>query len=402
MKVLLVHNFYGSSAPSGENTVFHAEAELLLRNGHEVIEFTRQSDDIRGRGFVGAVQGGLSAPWNLFAERKLRRLLERQRPQVMHAHNTFPLLSPAVFHAAGGLETATVLTLHNYRTFCAAGTPVRDGIACTECLDRRSILPAIRYGCYRGSRMATVPMAAMIGIHRAIGTWQRRLDAFIALTEFQRDRLVSAGLPQEAVYIKPHFYPNPPVPEPWDTREDKVIYIGRLAAYKGVHILIEAWKIWGNTAPMLEIVGDGPEKKALERMAERCGGRISFTGQLSFSETQRRLARARLLILPSVCFEGFPMAIREAFALGVPTAASRIGSIPCIVAEGKTGVLFSPADAFDLFHKARLLWSSPERLRAIGASAREEFEKKYTDSANFDALMTIYESAMERRLRRAS
>ena len=162
MKILLVHNFYGSGAPSGENTVYLAERKLLCRSGHRVVEFTRHSDEIRGRGAAGVIAGGFSAPWNPFTGLRLADTLKREQPDVMHVHNTFPLISPSLFHAARAFPVATVLTLHNYRLFCAAGIPERFGVPCTDCLERRSVLPALRHGCYRGSRLATLPMAAMI------------------------------------------------------------------------------------------------------------------------------------------------------------------------------------------------------------------------------------------------
>ncbi len=189
MKILLVHNFYGSSAPSGENTAYLAERELLKKYGHEVIEFTRHSDDIRNRAFWGTLIGAFSTPWNPFCMRSIRRLLERERPDIMHAHNTFPLLSPSVFRAARGLSTATVLTLHNYRIFCAAGIPMRNSITCIECIEKDSVVPAMLYGCYRNSRLASIPMAAMISLHKRLGTWKRDVDAFVALTEFQRKKM---------------------------------------------------------------------------------------------------------------------------------------------------------------------------------------------------------------------
>ena len=403
MKILLVHNFYGSAAPSGENTVYLAERELLRSRGHEVLEFTRNSDEIRARGALGIVQGALATPWNPFSAARLRRVLERERPDIMHVHNTFPLLSPAVFHATGGLPTAAVLTLHNYRTFCAAGIPERGGVPCTECLDLKSVMPAIRFGCYRNSRLATLPMAAMIALHRSLGTWTRQVDAFIALTGFQKDRLAAAGLPPERIHIKPHFYAEPPEPLPWLKREDRVVYIGRLGDYKGVHILLEAWRQWGEQAPALDIIGEGPERAKLQQMTRGVwpDERVTFHGQLPFPEVQDRLARSQLLVLPSLCFEGFPMVIREAFALGVPVAGSRLGSIPCIVEEGKTGVLFRPGDARDLLAAVMKIRDSPGTAEAMGRAARNEFEQQYTAEKNHGILMAIYRSAMSRKLGRA-
>jgi glycosyltransferase involved in cell wall biosynthesis len=397
MKILLVHNFYGSSAPSGENTVYLAERELLRQNGHRVLEFTRQSDEIRARGAAGLAAGACSAPWNPFSAAGIRRMLQREQPDVMHVHNTFPLISPSLFHAARSFPVATVLTLHNYRLFCAAGIPERGGVPCTDCLDRRSALPALRHGCYRQSRLATLPMAAMIALHRRLGTWRSCVDAFIALTSFQQQTMAGAGLPARRIAVKPHFYADPPPPVPWSRREQKAVYVGRLGDYKGVHILVEAWKRWGKSAPWLEIIGEGPERARLEAMA--LGAPITFSGQLGFGQVQERLARARLLLLPSLCFEGFPMVIREAFALGVPVAGSRLGSIPCIVDQGTSGVLFAPGEPEDLLGAVRGLWQEPARLEAMGEGARREFSLKYGAEANHRLLLDIYRQAMETRAR---
>lgn len=396
MKILLAHNFYGSEAPSGENTVYEVERDLLRSHGQELIEFTRTSDGIRSRGVVGLLQGALATPWNPFSAAALRQVIVRERPDLVHVHNTFPLLSPSIFSAAHGLGVPTVLTLHNYRSYCAAGIPMRDSLPCTECLDRRSVLPALRYGCYRDSRLATLPMAAMIGLHRSLGTWQRHVDAFIALTAFQRDKLVAAGLPAERVHIKPHFYPAPPVPLTSQERVDKVVYVGRLGPEKGLLALLEAWRLWGDRAPLLEMIGDGPDRAALESSIAKAGlgDKIVLAGQLAFAQTQAQLATARLLVLPSLCYEGFPMAIREAFALGVPVAGSRLGSIPCIVADGRTGVLFAPGDPSDLCRVVSEAWGDGPRLQVMGEAARMEFEDKYTADRNYASLKEIYGAAL--------
>lgn len=395
MKILLVHNFYGSSAPSGENIVFEAEKRLLVEAGHEVIEYSRHSDEIRQQGAWGAVKGALSTPWNAFSYAAVQRLVALERPAVMHVHNTFPLLSPAIFHAAGKSTTTTVLTLHNYRTVCAAAIPMRLGRPCTECIDRQSVIPALRYGCYRESRLATLPLAVSIALHRRLGTWQMHVDAFIALTEFQRDLLIKAGLPAERIFIKPHFYRDPPSPIAWEQREAKVIFVGRLGEEKGVRFLLEAWRQWGEQAPQLELMGDGPQREELQRLAQGMGRRVNFSGQLPFAETQARLARARLLVLPSLCFEGFPMVIREAFALGVPVAASRLGSMACLVRDNQTGGLFEPADAASLASCVQQLWQNQDRLGRMAGAARHEFESNYTEEANHQRLMEIYQAAIE-------
>ena len=395
MKILLAHNFYGSQAPSGENAVYEAERDLLRARGHEVLEFTRRSDEIRGRGAAGLLQGAFSTVWNPFSAEGLRRLIRRVRPDILHAHNTFPLISPSIYWAAHGLRVATVLTLHNYRTFCAAGIPLREGLPCTLCLDKKSVIPALRFGCYRGSRLATLPMASAIALHRSLGTWQHQIDAFIALTTFQRDKMVAAGLPAAKVHVKPHFYATPPVPLRWEERENKVVYLGRLGVEKGLNFLLDAWYLWGSEAPHLEIIGDGPDHSLLKAKIIATGmqEKISLVGQVAFADAQRRLAKARLLILPSICYEGFPMVIREAFALGVPVAGSRLGSIPCIIEEKRTGVLFTPGDARDLLRATQEVWADSSALSRIAHAARFEFERKYSAAENFASLMAIYAAA---------
>jgi len=399
LKVLLVHNFYGSSAPSGENMVYTAERELLGQHGHTVIEFTRHSDEIRDRGAFGVLRGAFATPWNPFSKRALQSVLEKEEPDVMHVHNTFPLISPSIFHATKGLDTATILTLHNYRTFCAAGIPMHDNVPCTECLDTQSISPALRYGCYRKNRVATLPLATMIALHRRVKTWERHVDAFVALSEFQKDRMVRAGLAEENVHIKPPFYVNPPTPLPWEKRESKVVFVGRLGMEKGLYILIDAWKQWGREAPQLEIIGDGPERATLQKSVKGNGieDKISFLGQLPSLEVQKRLRLARLLVLPSLCFEGFPMTIIEAFSLGVPVAASDIGPLSDIVKNGETGILHQAGNALSLYQTMKEIWDESGRLCSLGQGARQEFDKKYTADANYENLMKIYDAAIENR-----
>lgn len=402
MKILLVHNFYGSSAPSGENTVFAAEKAMLEDNGHEVCFYTTNSDYIRSIGVAGTLLGAIGTPWNPLHLARIKKILLTGGFDIMHVHNTFPILSPAIFYAAEKTATATVLTLHNYRLFCSAGIPLRNNRPCTECLDGTSTWPAMLHGCYRNSRAATLPMALMISLHRRLATWQKRVDGFIALTAFQAEKLAGAGLPGHKMHIKPHFYSAPPIPKPWDSRKGNVIFIGRLGEEKGLKYLIQGWVRWGGESPELEIVGDGPLMAELvEMVAEaRLSAKIHFFGQLSFPEVQQRLARSRLLVMPSVCFEGFPMAILEAFSLGVPAAVSNLGSMPCIVNDGKDGVVFRPADAEDLLAKIRSLWNNQGQLAEMAKNARAEFERKYTAETNHALLMEIYKRAIERKRKR--
>ncbi len=391
MKILVVHDFYSSISPSGENGVVLAEIKLLKSRGHKVELFARANDGLRVMGTRGLILGGLSTPWNPWAASALQEKVRDFRPDVVHVHNTFPLLSSAVFHAIGK-SAARVLTLHNFRLFCPNAIPLRDGGICTECLDRRSVWPSLKYGCYRGSRIGTVPLALSVALHRLIGTWKNQVEVFIALTEFQRRKMIQAGLPGEKVHLKANFFPGNPRPMPWAKRNSGAVFVGRLSQEKGLETLTRAWALWGKDAPELRVVGSGPLRKKLEQAAK--GLPIRFLGQLSLKETHRQIAGAKILILPSEWFEAFPMVLAESFAFGTPAAVSDIGGLSTIIQDGKNGLVFKPGDSDSLAGVLRKGWNKPGLLERLGEGARKSFEESYTMEANYRQLIAIYEKAV--------
>jgi glycosyltransferase involved in cell wall biosynthesis len=397
VRILIVHNHYRSAQPSGENRVFELERALLQRSGHHVETLESRSDELVRQGALGALRGAASAVWNPFTPARVRAAVRAFRPDIVHAHNTFPLLSPSVFPAVEP-PAARVLTLHNYRLVCPAATPVREGRACTECIDARSVLPSIRHGCYRGSRLATLPVAAGVALARARGVWARHVEAFVALTEFQRDVMVRAGLPADRVFVKPNFYPGDPPVVPWAERADRAVFAGRLSHEKGVADLIAAWAAWGDGAPELRVVGDGPLRVELERaIRARGASRVTFLGQLPPEAAEAEIGRAKLVVVASICFEGFPMVLREGFALGTPAAVSAIGPLPGLVAEGPAGVVFPPGEPAALLAAVRALWADPARHAGLAAAARRAFETRYGEAPNLAALVCIYEAAVAAR-----
>lgn len=393
MRILLAHNFYGSGAPSGENRVFELELDLLRRNGHEVATLVRHSDEIRTTGWLGVAKGGIVTPWNPNSFRAMRKYVDSFKPDVIHVHNTFPLLSPAIFPAARG--SARVLTLHNYRLLCAAGIPMRQGMPCTECITRRSVVPGLLHGCYRGSRVATLPLAASIALHRARGTWVNDVDSFIALSDFQRELMACGGLPIGRIEVKPNFYPGTPDRMPFESRPERVVFAGRIGAEKGVEDLVEAWLAWGNASPELRIVGDGPMLADLREKASQHPN-IRFLGALNPLQAQEEISKARLLLLPSHCFETFGMVLVEAFAYGVPVGVSDIGPLPSIV-KPADGVIFPSRDPKGLLLAIQNVWDDPQRLREMARKSIACFEGHYTEQINYRQLMEIYTRAIELR-----
>jgi glycosyltransferase involved in cell wall biosynthesis len=401
MKVLLVHNFYGSTSPSGENAVVVAERDLLRAAGHEVSEFFVYSDWIREGGVGRLLWTGMLAPWNPFARSRLRRRIREDAPDVVHIHNVFPLLSPAVFSAADARGPAVVSTLHNYRTLCAAGLLLRRGKPCDECVGRKSALPAIRHGCYKDSRVMTLPVAAGISLHRRLLTYDKHVDAHIALTEFQKQQLVRGGLPAHKIHVKPNWCAADAQPLPWNQREPKVVFVGRVSAEKGVDNLLEAWRRWGAEAPKLEVIGDGPDLERLRTSANgELSGKVTFTGRMSQQEAHASLSRARLMVLPSVWPEGLPLVLREAFAFGVPVAASRLGALEELVEKPGGGRCFNAGDPQHLLQTVAQLWSDQTALERMGHRAFSEHQTRFNSTEALAGLERIYRWAMEARRRR--
>jgi glycosyltransferase involved in cell wall biosynthesis len=397
MRIVVVHNYYGSSAPSGENVAVETEIGMLRRAGHDVHTFIRRSDEIRSQGWRGLVRGGLAVTWNPFEAVRIRRFLRKTKPDVVHVHNTFPLISPSIFWIIREFA-ASVLTLHNYRLFCASALLLRDGVVCTKCLDESSVLPALKFGCYRSSRFATFPIAQSIALHRAIGTWTSRVDAFIAVSEFQRTTLINAGLPAARLHVKPNFFGGSRQVLPWQERNDVAVFVGRLTQEKGVEHLIRGWLQIGANAPRLRIIGEGPLRASLEQLAKSRGPtNIEFLGGVSSDVVIREVSVAKLMIVPSIWYEGFPIVLLEAFAAGTPCAVSNMGSLPTIVQDGVNGLIFEANDPTAIAQLMERIWRNQPLLARLSTGARASLDANYTEEINHRRLMDIYGTALSQR-----
>lgn len=388
MKIVLIHNAYQQAG--GEDAVLQAEAALLSEKGHEVTTFRRRNDEIQVNGFLSQARLGWETVWARSSYRQLQAILQSEKPDLAHVHNTLPLISPAAYYACQDAGVPVVQTLHNYRLFCPAATFYRDGHVCEECLEK-SLTRSLRYACYRGSRSASAAVAAMLAIHRQLGTWQDKVDVYIALSEFARGKFIAAGLSAEKIVVKPNFVC--PDPGPRAGAGEYALFVGRLSPEKGVQAMLSAWKRLGQNVP-LEIVGGGPEREKMEAQAPGIAG-IRFRGRLPRAETLAAIKGARFLVFPSQWYECFPLTLVEAFACGTPVIASRLGAMAEVVKDGRTGLHFTPGDPTDLAAKVMWAWEHPEELAAMGREARAEYESKYTADTNYEQLLAIYEKAMK-------
>jgi glycosyltransferase involved in cell wall biosynthesis len=391
MRVLVVHNRYRSAQPSGENGVVDEETRLLRERGVEVEQLTVESDEIAG--WSRLRQAGLPARvvWSPRGAGLVRDAIDRHRPDLVHFHNTFPLLSPAALWSARRSGRAVVKTLHNFRPLCPAGMLFRDGRVCDECLGRTP-LPAVRHGCYRGSRAATLPLAALDGLHGAARTWQRWVDTFITPSEFTRRTYIQAGWPEQQLLVKYNTAEDQPVRR--DGAGDGFVCMARLGAEKGVDVLIEAWRrAFPDGRQRLSVIGSGELEADLRRQAEGVPG-IEFCGQLSRNDALERVRRSRAVVVPSVWYEVFPRTVVEAYSLGVPVIASRLGSLQEVVRDGITGLLFEPGSADDLAAVLTAASARDELSTGLGAQARAHYEALLSPGATTDRLLEIYRGAV--------
>jgi glycosyltransferase involved in cell wall biosynthesis len=386
MNVLLVHNFY--QQPGGEDQVFADEGKLLEARGHTVARFTMDNDAIDG---MGKLKLARKTIWNTDARRKLCEAARAIKADMVHFHNTFPLISPAGYYGAHDAGAAVVQTLHNYRLLCPAATFYREGQVCEKCLGRAVPTPAVRYKCYRNSRVASAAIASMLTFHRVKGTWQHQVDRYIALTEFARQKYAAGGLPAERIVVKPNFVDPDPGLGAGDS--NFVLFVGRLTDEKGISTLLKAWNhLVEKHGAVLKIIGDGPLRQVVESAAQQDRS-IEFLGRRPPTEVYDIMGDAQMLIFPSQWFEGQPRTIIEAFAKGTPVIASRLGSMPEMVQHASSGLLFEPGNHVDLAGQMQLLLNDPESTRRMRAQARAQFELHYTAAQNYAALIRCYEQA---------
>jgi glycosyltransferase involved in cell wall biosynthesis len=383
---LIVHNHY--QKPGGEDEVVRLESAMLRSRGHDVREFRQHNDSIDQMSRGSLLKATL---WNNDVHRDLRQRLVDAHADIAHFHNTFPLISPAAYYAARRRRVAVVQTLHNYRLLCPSAVLYRDGRVCEECLGRSVSWPAVVHGCYRGSRAATAAVTGMTAIHRAIGTWSRAVDLYIALTEFGRRKFIEGGIPADRIIVKPNFTEDPGV---GDHSGGEALFVGRLAPEKGIDTLLKGWRQLIQRRPhlKLKIVGQGP----MATLQRDSPPGVAWLGWQPREQLMQTMQQAALLIFPSVHYEGFPMTLVEAFATGLPVVASNIGACAEVIRDGQTGRLFRPGDHQDLARVLDELFADGRVIRDMGRHARAEYDAKYTPQRNYEQLLNAYALAAER------
>jgi glycosyltransferase involved in cell wall biosynthesis len=358
----------------------------MLAHNHDSKLFTETNISIVG--LSDKIKIFLNIVHSSDSKSKLENELCFFKPDIVHVHNFFPLLTPSIYDACIEANVPIVQTLHNFRTICPNGLLTREGIACEDCVIK-SPYRALIHRCYRGSLFGTLAAARMVSTHRKRRTWCKKVDRFIALSQFAKSRFVIAGLPEHKIKVKPNFsYSYENIENTLFEKKD-ALFVGRLSQEKGIKSLLSAFCCFSGN---LRIAGDGP---LADIVARSNSSNVIYLGKLSSKEIAIEMGKALFLVLPSLCYEGFPRVIAEAFSKGLPVIVSKLGSMTEIVEDGITGLHFEAGNAEDLAAKVR--WSSehPEEMIKMGENARRVYEEKYTPERNYEILMAIYQEALD-------
>lgn len=386
MKILLIHNYYQQTG--GEDVVVHSEKKLLQSFGHQVFLTKFDNQDIDST--ISKVKNAFSLPFSNSSKNIIIKDIKKFCPDIVHVHNFFPQITPSVYDACLKTGVPVVQTLHNFRTICASATFMRKHKVCEKCLTSSPYWAAF-HRCYRNSFAGSLAVARMISYHNREMTWKKKINHFIALTNFGKEKFKEAHFAEHKISVKPNFievfsdsqtFSHP-------KRERTALFVGRLSHEKGINTLIKAWE---KIDFRLEIAGDGPLFEDYKKFESKT---IKFLGQISKKKVQEKMKASSFLIMPSIWYETFGLVIIEAFANGLPVIASKMGSMEEIIENGKTGLLFEPGNPIDLANKINELISSPKLIKQMSLNAHNEYIEKYTPKQNYAMLMKIYKNAIE-------
>ncbi len=390
MKILLIHNFY--QQPGGEDTAYRRELDLLRQKGHEVLTYERSNSETQEYGVLRKASLPINTIWSSQAFREVKTLLEQEKPDVAHFHNTHLMISPSAYYACRDEGMPVIQSLDNPRLLCPAASFFRDGHPCEDCLHKTPPWPGVLHACYRGSRLQTAAVAAMLTTHRLMKTWQELIDFYLVATNTYKKKFIEGGFRADKMKIKPHFvYPDPGSRE--NGNGNYALFIGRLDPEKGVPTLLKAWQKIKNIP--LKIRGSGKFIAEVKSAAHE-NPHIQLVERMTEAKLTELIKGARFLVWPSEgYYETFGFVAAEAFACGVPVIASNAGVMQEMVRDHSTGLHFVQSSADDLASKAIWAWDHPNEMAELGRNARREYETKYTADKTYPKLIEIYQAAID-------
>ncbi len=392
LRILQVHNAY--QIPGGEDVVVANEKKLLEMNGNEVFSYSRNNDELKTMNAFQKLLIPFTAVYSFKTYREVKKLIRENKIDIVHVHNTLMVVSPSVFYAAFHCHVPVVQTLHNFRMLCPAGSYFRGDRICEECSEK-GLQCSLKYGCYRGSKAQTFVSAAILKIHRMLGTY-RKVN-FICLTEFNREKLSRLNecgkqiVDMKKVYIKPNFTFQEGISGEVQKAGDYFLVVGRVEALKGIDVVVKAFEKIPDQK--LIVAGDGPmmaEMKAY--IKDHNMSNVKFAGYLDKAKVQEKYRGAKAVIMASQCYEAFAMTIAEAYSNAVPVIAGNVGNLANMVEEGVTGIKFVYDSPDDL--AAKILKYNTMDIAKMKQNAKTFYEKRLKPEDNYRILEEIYHKIM--------
>lgn len=390
MKIMTIHNFHRKGSASGDDLVYKNEASILEKYGNEVIRYTVSNDEFDHAGIFKKLRLTFGMLWSFQHYKAVREMIRREKPDIVHVHTFFPLLSPSVLYAAKRSHCKVVATLHDTRFICPCATSLRGAELCNECGDGH-YFRMWRYGCFKGSKLQSIMVAFIFKYHRIRRSFYRQIDQYICLNESQRFLLCEIGFDKNKINRKYNFVPDVQVKkELFHTEnlpERYVVYYGRIGEEKGIRLLMKIWD--GLSGIPLVVMGGGPMEK---EFSDWSGTKedVYYLGYVQHERCLSIVKQAEFLVFPSVCYEGCSMVEIEAESLEVPLIASDLGFSAEAVQEGVNGYKISLGSIDSFADRIQMLWQSPDLCRQLGKNARQDYEKKYLPEDNYGQLMKIY------------
>ncbi len=377
MKILQVHNHYKKRG--GEETVVDQEKRILEANGHTVVQFIKNSSDLEGYSKFDLIKLMLSQRASSSVGEEFRNLLKKSKPEVCHVHNIYPLITPVIYEECKRLGIPVVQTLHNYKMICTNSLLFRDGEVCEACLNK-SLYNSIKYKCYRNSFVATAIQADVIQTHRKRGTWNRLVDRYVCLTDFQKDKLVSGGVPAQKIIIKPNFVHRP---DQQTSTGDYFLFVGRLDRSKGLDDLLVLFE----KCPFISffVIGESDEPEKLKAF-----GNVNYLGRKDREDVLEYMSKSRAVIFPSKYYEGMPMVILESFSLQKPVIARDTGAMSSMINHNQNGLKYENVEG--LIEAVNLLDRDSNYTESLGINALSDYNSYYSVSRGYQNLIELYQS----------
>lgn len=383
MKVLQVHNQYRFDG--GENVMYQSIVRLLRKNGHEVCVFERNSKDLRG--LDGKIQALTEGVYSRSARKSVAVLLKKERPDIVHVHNLYPLISPSVLVACREAQLPVVMTCQNYRSTCPISYHFRKGSVCELCCGGREFWCVLK-NC-RESLPESIGYALRNAAARKWRLFGDNVTLYVPPTEFVKRRAVEAGLPADRIVVVPNVISAPDSGSYASGDGNYVAYAGRISPEKGIDTLLASAH---RTGLPVRLAGDYSSMPGIVKTAPASA---QFIGYLNSTQLNGFYRDARFLVVPSVWFEPFGLVAAEAMSRGLPVIASKMGGLSEIIEDGVTGLLFEPGNVEDLAAKMKLLWESPSMCRQMGMAGRRKAIREYSEDVYYKRLMEVYKKAMQ-------